>query len=198
MASRLTLRLLVSAVAALAPGVAAGPASADNFVEFVGRTDQTGSQITHYGYVTHVRGIPDADLFFDPVTRTEATAKLTYFATTALNARHVVGSIITTATAPGTLTFFQRASGGASFGVPASFGVGTPVGTFTIRYHSVLNVQGVNAQSQQTGIVSAVADAEGGGLRLRVTATGQGTLLVNDPASFVSVFLLGGHIVIEP
>jgi hypothetical protein len=173
-------------------------ASADTFAEFIGRSDQNGAAITHYGYVTHLRGVPDAQLFFDPTTRTEATARLTYFATTTLNARHVVGNIITTATAPGTLTFFLRATGGATFTNPASFAVGTPVATLALRYYNVLNVQGMNPQGQQVGIASATADAEGGGLRLRIVAAGQGTLLVNDPAQFVSVFLLGGTIVSEP
>jgi hypothetical protein len=186
--------LAVSTILALAPG----PAGADTFAEFIGRTDQQGSAVTHYGYVTRVRGLPNADLFLDPAVRTEATARLTYFATTTLNARHVVGNIITTATAPGTLTFYERPAGGASFADPASFQVGTPILILTIRYFNVLNVQEANGQGQQVGIATATADAEGGGFQFRVRATGQGTLVVNDPASFVSFFLLGGEILTEP
>ena len=198
MTPRLSRGLLVAIVAVV--GLAAVPhvASADNLAEFIGRSDQNGNTITHYGYVTHARGQADADLFFDPANRTEATAKVTYFATTTLNARHVVGNIITTATAPGTLTVFLRTSGGATFSNPSSFAVGNQIFTFTVRYHNVLNVQGANPQGQQIGIASATAAAEGSGLRLRFTATGQGTLLVNDPANFVSVFLIGGDIVTEP
>ena len=198
MTPRLSRGLLVAIVAVV--GLAAAPhaASADDFAEFIGRSDQNGNTIIHYGYVTHARGQADADLFFDPANRTEATAKVTYFATTTLNARHVAGNIITTATAPGTLTVFRRTSGGATFSNPSSFAVGNQIFTFTLRYHNVLNVQGANPQGQQIGIASATADAEGAGLRLRFTATGQGTLLVNDPANFVSVFLIGGNIVTEP
>jgi hypothetical protein len=187
------------AVVALAPEAA----SADNVAEFIGRSDQNGNVITHYGYVTHVRGVNDANLFFDPANRSEATAKVTYFATTTLNARHVVGNIITTATAPGTLTFFLRASGGATFTTPSSFAVGIPISTFTVRYHNVLIVLGANSEGQPVGIASATADVEGEppvgpALRLRVAAAGQGTLVVNDAANPVSVFLIGGSFVEAP
>jgi hypothetical protein len=173
-------------------------AGADNFAEFIGRSDQNGATITHYGYVTHAEGLADADLFFDPVVRTEATARITYFATTTLNARHQVGNIITTATAPGVMTVYQRASGGATFNDPASFAVGTAILSFALRYFNVLTVQGANQLGQPVGIASGTAFAEGSGLRLRFTASGQGTLIVNDPSNFVSVFLIGGHVVQEP
>lgn len=173
-------------------------ASADDLAEFIGRSDQSASTITHYGYVTHVSGFADAALFFDPVNRTEATARLTYFATTTLSSRHVLGNIITTATEPGTLTFFARPSAGATFSVPSSFAQGTPVATLSLRYHNVLTVQGANVLGQQVGGAVATARAEGLGLRLRFAASGQGTLLVNDPANFVSVFLIGGSIATIP
>jgi hypothetical protein len=197
MMQNLSRRLLLALVALVGLG-AAPMASADDVAEFIGRSDQNGTVITHYGYVTHVPTTEDANLFFDPADQTEATAKLTYFATTTLNARHVLGNIITTATLPGALTFFLRASGGATFSDPASFAVGTPVATFTLRYYNVLNVQGTNSGGQSIGIASATASGEGSGLRLRITATGEGTLLSNDPANFVSVFLIGGSIVTDP
>ena len=50
---------------------------------------------------------------------------------------------------------------------------------------------------QPTGIASAVADAELAGLRLRVAATGEGTLTQESPPK--SVFFLGGNIaILEP
>ena len=57
-------------------------ASADDLAEFIGRSDQSASTITHYGYVTHVSGFADAALFFDPVNRTEATAPPTCWPST--------------------------------------------------------------------------------------------------------------------
>ena len=188
----------LAVLAVLIALAAAAPAAAVDPIEFIGRSDQNGNQITHYGYLTHVPGLPDSELFFDPNVRTEATARITYSGTTTLNSRHVLGNIITTATSPGTLTFYVRASGGASFATPASFAVGTPVATLLLRYYNVLNVQGANAGGQQTGIASASARATGIGLRLRIDATGQGTLINPDPANFVSVFLLGGTIELEP
>jgi hypothetical protein len=172
------------------------PGAADNLSELIGRTDQSGADITHYGYVTHVNGLNDADLFFDPVVRTETTARFTFFGTNTLNARHVVGSVITTATAPGVLTVYQRGSGGATFNIPSSFAVGTPIQVFTFRYFNVLNVQGPNELGQPTGIASGTAVAEGGGQRLRLTVSGQGTLLTEQPP--VSVFSLGAFVVREP
>jgi hypothetical protein len=76
--------------------------------------------------------------------------------------------------------------------------MGNPVAAFALRYYNVLNVQGTNALGQPVGIASATARAEASGLRLRITATGQGTLLSDDPANFVSVFLIGGTIVTDP
>ena len=110
----------------------------------------------------------------------------------------MLGNIITTATAPGTLTFYARSSGGATFGTPASFAEGTPVVTVSLRYYNVLTVQGANALGQPVGSAVATARGEGLGLQLRFAASGQGTLLVNDPANFVSVFLIGGSIATIP
>jgi len=117
---RLSGGLRVAVVVLVGLAAATHVASADDLAEFIGRSDQNGSMITHYGYVTHLNGVADADLFFDPANPTAATARLTYFATTTLNSRHVLGNIITTATTPGTLTFYVRDSGGATFNDPSS------------------------------------------------------------------------------
>jgi hypothetical protein len=197
--ARRRLTPAVTLALALAAWLAPAAARAESFAEFVGRSDQDGPQVTHFGYVTHLQGFTDAELFFDPLVRTEATARLTFFATTTLNARHQVANVITTATAPGPLTFYLRPGPGASFGDPASFQVGDPVATMTVRYHNTLIVdEQPNSLGQSTGRASAVADAEGSGLRLRITASGQGTLLVDDPTNPVSVVVLGGTIVSEP
>lgn len=179
--------------------VPARVSAAENFAELIGQSDQNAAVITHYGYVTHAKGLNDAALFFDPLVRTEATAKYTFYATTVLNARHVHGNIITTASSPGQFIVYERASGGADFNDPDSFRVGTAILSFAVRYFNVLNVQGQNQQGQSTGIASATAVlGDGYGLRLRLTATGQGTLLVNDPPTVVSTILLGGFVVEEP
>ena len=197
MRARLGGALWLVVLAMLASVTAPLVASADNLAEFIGRSDQNGSYITHYGYLTHLRGTADADLFFDPGNRSAATARITYFAATILDSRHVLGNVITTA-APGTVTFYVRATPGANFNDPSSFAVGTAAEAFALRYYNVLTVQGANQQGQQAGVTAAVGDGESATRRIRITATGQGTLLVNDPANFVSVFLLGGSIVEVP
>jgi hypothetical protein len=197
MSTRFGGALRVFALAMVVLATAPPRADADNLAEFIGRSDQNGSYVIHYGYLTHLRGTADADLFFDRANRSVGTARITYFATTTLDSRHVLGNIITTS-APGTLTFYVRQTPGASFGDPNSFATGTAVETLALRYFNVLTVQGANQQGQQVGVTSAVGDAENQTRRVRITATGQGTLLVNDPANFVSVFLLGGSIVEVP
>lgn len=174
-----------------------------NALEFTGRSDQAGASVIHYGYFTHIHGLPDDSLFPGRALRTEATARFTYFATTTLNARHELENLITTA-AHGTLTLYYRATPGASFSAPRSFAQGIPIATFSIRYHNVLNVQAPNS-----GIATAVADLtqtagplfsfNGGrrylgvrGLRLRLEATGQGRRTQEEPLK--ATFVLGGHI----
>jgi hypothetical protein len=172
-------------------------------LEFVGRSDQDGATVTHYGYFTYLYGLPLETLFSGGAARTEATARFTFFATTTLNARHELENLITTA-APGTLTIYYRPTPGATFSDPRSFAQGTPVATFSIRYHNVLNIQSPNA-----GIATAAADLVqtsgrvftfGGnrsflgvrGVRLRLEATGQGRRTQEQPLK--ATFVLGGQI----
>lgn len=187
----------VLGLALVAFAMAPVPAGASTLAEFIGRSDQDGDFVVHYGYLTHLRGAADADLFFDPDNRSVATARITYFAVTQIDSRHALSNIITTS-APGTVTFYVRDAPGANFGAPNTFTNGTPAETLNLRYYNVLTVQGTNQQGQQVGVISAVGDAENFFRRVRITATGQGTLVVNNPAHFVSVFLLGGSIVELP
>src|SRR5262249_1848034 len=111
--------------------------------EFLGRSDQDGPQVTHYGYLTHVFGLADELLFADPDRRTEATARLTFVAVTSLDSRHEHGNIITTS-APGEMTVFFNENPQGNFDDPASFAAGRPIATYATRYHNVLNVQAPN------------------------------------------------------
>lgn len=176
-----------------------------NVLELVGRSDQDGNNVTHFGYLTGIRGLPDDLLFSDPSIRTEATARFTFFATTTLTARHVLDNIIATA-APGTLTIYFNETPIGNFGDPGSFAAGTPIATFSARFHNVLNVQATDA-----GIISAVADLiQLGGdsftldgvryrlgrrhLQERLSANGKATRTQVDPPQ--SFFLWGGNVVI--
>lgn len=191
-----------AAPAASVVGVAPDGANA---MEFIGRSDQEGSIVTHYGYLTHISGLADDSLFSDTNIRTEATARFTFFATTQLNARHELGNIIVTA-APGTLTIYFNETPGSDFNDPASFASGEIIATFAARFHNVLNVQAPNA-----GLSTGTADLVQlrakpfmlnerrlrlglPGLRERITAFGQGTRNQIDPLK--SFFLLGGNFVV--
>jgi hypothetical protein len=192
--------------AAAKPLVVGNAQHGENVLELVGRSEQDGSAVTHFGYLTRIRGLPDDLLFSDPSIRTQATARFTFFATTTLTARHVLDNIIATA-APGTLTIYFNETPIGDFNIPGSFAAGTPIATFSARFHNVLNVQAPDA-----GIISAVADLiqlggdsfmlDGVRYRLgrrhlqgRLSANGQGTRTpqVEPPQSF---FLWGGNVVI--
>ena len=181
------------------------PRHGESAFEFLGRSDQDGPTVTHYGYLTHLFGLADAALFSDPTTRTEATARFTFSATTTLTARHEVGNMIVTA-APGTLTIYFNDTPGSDFAQPGSFAAGQAIATFSVRYHNILNVQAPNE-----GIATAVADLvqpsasaftlNGGphrvghqGFQLRVRATGPGTRTQVDPVR--AFFLLGAQAVV--
>lgn len=90
------------------------PSKGETAFAFLGRTDQHGPTLTHYGYLTHLFGVADGLLFADPTLRTEATARFTFFAETTLVSRHELGNIIGTA-ALGTLTIYFNHSAGGDF-----------------------------------------------------------------------------------
>ena len=182
-------------------GAKGGPEGQTTVFEFLGRSDQDGPQVTHYGYITHVFGLEDELLFSDPNVRTEATARLTFLAVTLLDSRHVHGNLISTS-APGEMTTFFNQHPQGDFNAPDSFARGRPIASYATRYHNVLNVQTPNQ-----GIANATAELtqlkatsfELGPqrvrfgrpkMRLRLVATGQGTRTQADPLN--AFFLLGG------
>jgi hypothetical protein len=116
------------------------PHPGENAWELIGRSDQDGPVVRHYGYLTHVFGLPDEALFSIAGARTEATARFTYFGTTTLTARHALGNIIQTA-APGALTIYFNPAPAGDFNDPDSFRRGQAVASFSVRYHNVLYVE---------------------------------------------------------
>ena len=68
--------------------------------EILGRSDQSGPQVTHYGYLTHLFGLTDEQLFADANVRTEATARFTFLAVTTLDSRHQHENPTTSSRAP--------------------------------------------------------------------------------------------------
>src|SRR5258708_20245596 len=63
-------------------GTEVGAAPGKVGFEFIGQVDPNALDITAYGYLTHINGLPDAQLFSnpDPTTRSEATARFTFAA----------------------------------------------------------------------------------------------------------------------
>jgi hypothetical protein len=131
------------------------PTGSDAF-EFVAKTDQLDSAVTSYGYLTHVAGAEDEDLFADPKTRTEATARLTLFSTSTLDQVQpfLIGTLLTH-TATGTMTFYVNDAPAGDFKNPNSFKSGQPIATYTTRLHDVLNVISPNQ-----GLTTSVFDLE--------------------------------------
>ena len=173
--------------------------------EFLGRSNQDGPTVTHFGYLTHIFGLPDDELFDDGNVHTEATARFTFRAQTTLDARHEHGNIITTS-APGKLVIYLNANPGADFDDPSSFANGVAIASFEVRYHNVLNVQAPNegvtaatvdlTQRKMKAVPVAGARLQFGrtGLRARLAANGQGTRTQVDPVR--AVFLVGGSAIV--
>jgi hypothetical protein len=171
------------------PQLGAAHVGATSF-EFIGKLDEpTLNSGTFYGYVTHIVGTPDASLFTDPATRTEATARLTFSSAVTLDA-HLVQLPLFTTTGTGRTRFFFNPTAGASLADPTSFARGQLVATASFRFRDVLR-----ALSDTLGVQSAYGDwtqlTSGtfklGGktyqfghprLRLRMTTAGIGTRTV--------------------
>jgi hypothetical protein len=133
------------ATAAAATPIGVAPPG-ENALEFIGQIDQAGTSFISYGYLTYIYNLPDALLFSDPTTHSEATAQITYFATSTANAGgHAALANIIVHDSTGTVTFYlNKASGGSSFNDPKSFTGGVPILTASVRSQDILNVQGVN------------------------------------------------------
>jgi hypothetical protein len=173
-------------------------------MEFIGRSEQDGNAVIHFGYFTRISGLTEGNLFSDSGIRTEATARFTFFSTTEITSRHELGSIITTA-APGELTIFFNQNPGGNFNDSESFAVGVPIATYSLHYHNTLNVQteneGITAAAADLLQKSAVNFTLSGkklrlghvGIRQRIEVTGQGTRTQISPLQ--AFFLLGGYII---
>jgi len=117
-------------------------------LEFVGRALQDGPRISIAGYVTRVAGIPDADLFAtpNPLARNENTARITFSASTTVSQSFMVlpqSPTLFDVNSAGSLTFFfTDAPTPRSFDTPASFGSGTPVASYSVRFQDVVAALG--------------------------------------------------------
>ena len=127
-------------------------------------------------------GLSAGDLFTG--TPSEATARLTAFATGTIGTRTVSGAVHNLDLS-GTLTIYSLPNGGASFGTPSSFKSDTPVASYSLTIQDILTVI-----APDTGVPTLVGDLRqtqasslGGGkgkfgqngAKLRLLATGLGT-----------------------
>jgi hypothetical protein len=190
-------------------GDAAGnPPKGTTAVEFRGRIDQSGSSgpvFTSYGYLTRIAGLPSAALF-SGTPNNESTARLTAYASGDLVAR-VLDTSVHSLDIVGSMTVYQRQTGGASFLEPSSFQVGTSVAGYDLTLQDVLTVFAVGrGLPTLTGdMVQTFADRLQGplagtplghpGTRLRMFATGLGALI--DPVSLVAQLEIAGNWAIE-
>src|SRR5439155_10678380 len=113
-----------------------------------------------YGYLNHIEGLHDADLFSEPDNRNETTAHFTFFATATLLLRTVLdegGVLVHALDSSGPGSFYLRKTPGASFDDPSSFAQGKVIATFTVGYQSVVNAfipaQGAGTSAQGTGTI---------------------------------------------
>jgi len=199
---------------AASPIVVGSALAGQNAVEYVGRVDQDGANFISYGYLTHISDLTDTLLFSGTIPFVnEANARFTYYATATLTSRYVsigsfngITSSIFVIDSIGTTVYYYNPVGGAQFADPASFVVGQPVLTATMRSQNILNVQapsrgvGTNfGELTQTGV--GAFDLSGQtyqigrvGLMERTFSTGEGTNI--DPLTPKSITILSGNAVV--
>src|SRR5438128_1554415 len=73
--------------------------------ELIGQVDQNGEDFAGYGYLTHVAGLPDDQLFTGQGVHSEASARLTFYGPAKQTARSVISNVIVI-DAVGTLQFY--------------------------------------------------------------------------------------------
>jgi hypothetical protein len=115
-------------------------------LEFVGRAEQVGPNITIFGYVTHVVALDDASLFAptNPPVRNETNARISFQAHTTISQAFQVlpppdVSSLFDVDSSGTLIFyFREAPSGRTFSNPSSFATGAPVASYALHFQDVV------------------------------------------------------------
>jgi plastocyanin len=122
--------------------IVGGATDGNNALEYVGRLDQRGADLTIYGYLTHIAGLEDAQLFTDadPTNWNEGTARFTFFGSAQVTSRAVVTDEVIATTAEGSVAFYLNDNGGGTFDVPEGFLSGTQIAGADVRVHDVLAV----------------------------------------------------------
>jgi hypothetical protein len=179
-----------------------------NSFEYIGQVDQAGDNLTSYGYLSLIAGLDVSQLYTDPTTPDETTARFTYFGTATLYARNefdgVTGKLFII-DARGTVQYYFDPNGGASFSDPDSFKSGQLIASDTAEFHDVMSVAqpdtGMPHLTASLKRTLAKAFVLGGttyrfghvGLLQRSTATGLSIRLDPTPTSVIQ---LGGDAVV--
>jgi hypothetical protein len=169
--------------------------------EVVGQLAQDGDGLTGYGYLTHVAGVADGDLFTG-TPHGEGTARITFFATAAVGERFPRG-VLVSVLGTGTLDLHLD-DGGADFANPASFAHGRRIARFAARFQHIATVFAPNqaishieGELTQRGARAFTLAGERShlghrGLRLHLTASGQG--MRTQPTPPRAVFDVAGRL----
>lgn len=121
---------------------------------FFGAIEQNATILVNVGYLTSMAGLDESLLFTgeDPLERSEATARFTYFTSGSLETRSILDNLFDT-TGVAETTYYYQPDGGASFDDPTSFRQGTPIAVATSAWHNLVNVQ-----SPDKGLITAQSD----------------------------------------
>ncbi len=168
-------------------------------MEVVGQSLQDGDSLVSVGYVTHIAGVSDAQLFSDPAIRDEKHARLVFTDRSSVTARSVLQTLFVL-TFNGTTKLRWQATPSADFANPTTFFTGRAVGTFRTRVHDVVNVLAPNSgiataveQLSQTRAGTIPLPGRPGrlgrvGLHLRLESTGAASRSSIDPVRSATAF----------
>ena len=108
-------------------------------IDVIGTILQDGPVLTGFGWLTHVAGLSNADLFTDPAHRRAGTARLRWHAEVHVSSIDVLGNIFF-GSGRGRLRIFYAAHGGARDDQPDSFATGRLVARYAGRFRNVQTV----------------------------------------------------------
>ncbi|MCA1680859.1 MAG: hypothetical protein LC777_18870 [Actinobacteria bacterium] len=120
--------------------------NSSNALEFLGRIDQEGPNLTGYGYVTHVDGVKDTLLLgSQPIRASEKTARLTFRFKIKTDSRAQLKGQgdpgIFVLHTSGTIEFFNNEKPAGDFADPDSFAQGEKVGSGTLDSQNIITVR---------------------------------------------------------
>jgi hypothetical protein len=150
----MTTGMLAGPALAAAPSEVGTAAPGGIAFTFVGAIEQNATIIVNVGYITSMAGLDESWLFTgeDPLERSAATARFTYFTSGSLETRSILDNLFET-TGTAETTYYYQPDGGASFDDPTSFRQGTPIAVATSAWHNLVNVQ-----APDKGLITAESD----------------------------------------